>query len=83
MNLDLFLDPENKEHLVKVIAPTHTYGTVTGFDSDYDFEVDYDEYDMAGEWEFLVVVNDKTLATFNNMEDTREFIVSTNFSDNK
>ncbi len=79
MNLELFTNPEYEEYQVKVIAPTHTYGTVTGFSSNYEFSVDYDEYDMSGKWEYLVVVDNETIANFNNLEDTIEFIENTDF----
>ncbi len=79
MNLDLFLDPEHENYQVEVIAPTHTYGTVYSFDSRYAFEVDSDEYDTIGEWEYLVVVNGETIASFNTLDETRRFIVNTDF----
>lgn len=79
MNLELFSNPEYEDYQVKVIAPTHTYGTVTDFDSDYAFEVDYDEYDLSGKWEYRVVVKDETLATFDNIEDAVSFIEETDF----
>ena len=51
MNLEFFSNPEYEDYQVKVIAPTHTYGTVTDFNSEYTFEVEYDEYDMSGKVE--------------------------------
>ena len=51
MNLEFFSNPECEDYQVKVIAPTHTYGTVTDFNSEYTFEVEYDEYDMSGKVE--------------------------------
>lgn len=80
MNLEFFSNPEYKDYQVKVIAPTHTYGTVTDFNSAYAFEVDYDEYDLSGNWEYMVVVKDETLASFDNMEDVVDFIKKTDFS---
>ena len=49
------------------------------FNSEYTFEVEYDEYDMSGKWEYMVVVKDETLASFDNMEDVIDFIGKTDF----
>lgn len=41
--------------------------------------MEYDEYDMSGKWEYMVVVKDETLASFDNMEDVIDFIGKTDF----
>lgn len=67
MDITKFLDKSNQKYQLKVIAPTHTYGTVYGLDSKYDFEVEYDEYDTISDWEYAVVVDRNILATFHNV----------------
>lgn len=41
--------------------------------------MEYDEYDMSEKWEYMVVVKDETLASFDNMEDVIDFIGKTDF----
>lgn len=74
MSIQKFLDPDNKNYQIQVIAPTHTYGMMKSLDSKYDFEIDYDEYDPEGLWAFNVIVNNEVIAAFNNLEDVREYL---------
>lgn len=74
MSIQKFLDPDNKNYQIQVIAPTHTYGMMNSLESKYDFEIDYDEYDSEGLWVFNVIVNNEVIATFNDLEDVREYL---------
>jgi hypothetical protein len=79
MKLEKFLDSENKKYQLKVIAPTHTYGTVYGTNSKYDFEINFEEYDTHAEWEYFVEVNGEILSSFNNLHDACSYIEENNF----
>lgn len=76
MDIEKFLDYKNKKYQIKVIAPTHTYGTIYSLDSKYDFEIDYDEYDTEAEWEYIIEIDGSVIATFDNIENTKQFIAS-------
>ena len=55
----MFLDPSNDDYQIQVIAPTHTYGVMHSIDSSYDFDIQFDEYDPEGLWEFNIIINGK------------------------
>lgn len=74
ITLDDFLDKNNKKYQIQVIAPTTTYGTMCSFDSQFDFDIVFDEYDKVAEWEFNVVINGEIVASFSSIEETREHI---------
>jgi hypothetical protein len=44
------------------------------FDSQFDFDIVFDEYDKVAEWEFNVVINGEIVASFSSIEETREHI---------
>lgn len=74
MDSNKFLDPDNKDYQIQVIAPTHTYGNMNSLDSKFDFDIYDDEYDTEGLWEYNVVINGETLATFFDLEDVKDYI---------
>ena len=75
MDINKFLDPDNKDYQIQVIAHTHTYGNMKSLDSKFDFDIYDDEYDTEGLWEYNIVVKDETIATFNQLEDVNEYII--------
>lgn len=79
MNLVEFLNPNNKKYQLKVIVPTHTYGTVYNLDSKYNFEVNFDEYDKNSDWEYYIEIDGEFITSFESIEDAQEFIQKNKF----
>ena len=77
MDIQMFLDPSNDNYQIQVIAPTHTYGVMHSFDSSYDFDIQFDEYDPEGLWEFNIIINGKTVKTFNHIDYVKKYLQKT------
>ena len=77
MDIQMFLDPSNDDYQIQVIAPTHTYGVMHSFDSSYDFDIQFDEYDPEGLWEFNIIINGKIVKTFNHIDDVKQYLQKT------
>lgn len=77
MDIQMFLDPSNDDYQIQVIAPTHTYGVMHSFDSSYDFDIQFDEYDPEGLWEFNIIINGKIVKTFNHIDDVKKYLQKT------
>lgn len=73
----MFLDPSNDDYQIQVIAPTHTYGVMHSIDSSYDFDIQFDEYDPEGLWEFNIIINGKIVKTFNHIDDVKQYLQKT------
>ena len=74
MDSNKFLDPDNKDYQIRDTAPTHTYGIMKSLDSKFDFDIYDDEYDTEGLWEYNIVVKDEIIATFNQLEEVKEYL---------
>ena len=77
MDIQMFLDPSNDSYQIQVIAPTQTYGVMHSFDSSYDFDIQFDEYDPVGLWEFNIIINGKIVKTFNHIDDVKQYLQKT------
>ena len=77
MDIQMFLDPSNDDYQIQVIAPTHTYGVMHSIDSSYDFDIQFDEYDPEGLWEFNIIINGKIVKTFNHIDDVKQYLQKT------
>ena len=75
MDMTEFLNQNNPNYQIKVIAPTHTYGVMNSLDSKYDFDINFDEYNPEGTWEYNIEVNGQTIATFFHLEDVKNYLV--------
>ena len=74
MDSSKFLDLDNKDYKIQVVAPTYTYGTMKSLDSKFDFDIYDDEYDTEELWEYNIVVKDEIIATFNQLEEVQEYL---------